>query len=86
MDYEWISDSCNIATVSKYGTVFAKGTGFVTITVSIKNRYTAEIQFLIVDIEETDEVYSFNIALDVSEDTNIANGTILNYVPTDEEL
>lgn len=86
LDYEWISDSCNIATVSKYGTVFAKDTGFVTITVSIKNRYTAEIQFLIVDIEETDEVYSFNIALDVSEDTNIPNGTILNYVPTDEEL
>lgn len=86
LDYVWTSDDSSKATVSIYGTVFAKNPGYVTITASIGCRYTAEIIFQIVENDENSAITSFSISLDTSSDPSVPNGTMLTYVPTDSDI
>ena len=86
LDYVWTGDDSSKATVSIYGTVFAKSPGYVTITASIGCRYTAEIIFQIVENDENSAITSFSLSLDTSSDPSVPNGTMLTYVPTDSDI
>ena len=86
LDYIWTSSDPSIATVSKYGTVFARSHGIVTITASIKNRYTAEYSFYVQPPIESSEIKTFSISLDTSLETGVPNGTMISYTPTAEEI
>ena len=86
LDYTWTSSNPSIATVSKYGTVFARSHGVVIITASIKNRYTSEYSFYVHPPIENSEIKTFSISLDTSVETGVPNGTMISYIPTEEEI
>lgn len=85
LDYTWSSSNTTIATVSKYGTVFAKKTGEVIISACISNRYVSEITLYVYANNPVPGSKTFDVELDISTDPSVPNGTILNYEPTEIE-
>lgn len=85
LDYSWSSSNTAIATVSKYGTVFAKKTGEVIITACISNRYVSEITIYIYANNPIPGSESFDVALDISTDPSVPNGSMLKYIPSEIE-
>lgn len=85
LDYEWSSSNNDIATVSQYGTVFAKKQGIVTISACISNRYVSEIILYIYNNDSNDGDKLLEIKLDISQDPNSPNGSMLTYTPTQLE-